>query len=118
MPMQHWLGYILAGIHSVISLILLITPFVTQNIILLGSIFLIDLLTIISWRFFNDRCFLSIVEANFLDGVDNRVKNGKISYFNHKLAGIFGSSIAETLQRVRPYVMMCVCGGKILIQII
>jgi hypothetical protein len=109
-------GYIIAGIHAFAAVFLIIIPFLTSNITILIVIILIELITLLSWRLFNDKCIISIIESNLFDNtINSTVKSGDMTLFIHKLTYIFGEPIMKLVQVIRPYCMMCICALKIIL---
>jgi hypothetical protein len=114
MRVKQLFGYILAGLHSIFSWSLVIIAIVTSNFAILISLIAIEILTVISWRLFDNKCPLTILESKFLDGVDPKVQSGKISFFNYHLSRYFSESSISTAQVVRPYTTILISGAKLL----
>lgn len=114
MKLKQLIGYLLAGLHSLFSWGLVITAIVTSNFAILISVFVIEVLTVVSWRIFDNKCPLTMLESHFLDDVDPNVKAGKISFFNYHLTRYFSDSAISTAQVVRPYTTMLISGMKLL----
>lgn len=116
MNAKQMVGYVIAGVHAFFAVFLLILPFLTSNITILVGVFAIELIALISWRIFNDKCIISIIESNlFNDSIDATVKSGNMTLFIHKLSYIFGEPVMKLVQVVRPYCMMCICALKIVV---
>ena len=114
MSLNKVIGYSIAVLHAVLIGFVLITPFVTSNLILLATVFLIDLLTVISWPIFDNKCWITILEGKFLGGEGHSWEKSSISYFNQVLGKWLPKDTINCWNTMRPYCMMFFTGCKML----
>ncbi len=108
------IGYSIATVHVAMFLFALITPFITSNLILLASVFLLDLVTVISWPIFDNRCIITMMEGYFLGGEYNSWRKSSLAYFNQILERWIQSDSLQKWNTLRPYCMMFFTGCKML----
>lgn len=84
-----FLSYIVKFFHLLISLIGLIGPIMTNDILALAFLFGLNMVILLCWYLNNGVCFLSPIEQK-LDGVDYKYSNGlKKTFFAVYLEKIF-----------------------------
>jgi hypothetical protein len=74
------LSYILKFFHVLFTIIAFIGPIMTNNIIVLASLFVVNLLILFCWVINGGVCFLSPIEQ-ILDGVNYKYSNGLTKNF-------------------------------------
>lgn len=114
MTLHKLIGYSIATFHAILIGTVLVTPFITSNLVLLATVFVIDLITVISWPIFDNKCILTIVEGKFLDGEENSLEKNSTAYFNQMLGRFVPKELIMKVNTLRPYFMMFFTGCKML----
>ena len=107
-------GYLIAILHGVIMMVVTIIPFISSSLPILLAVFVFDLLTVISWVIFNNKCIVTIVEEALIGDNKLTLEEGGSAYFNRFLGIWISPSFIRTYNTMRPYCMMFFTGCKML----
>lgn len=107
-------GILVATLHAALVTYAIVIPFITNNLLLLASAFLIDLFTVILWVAFDNKCFITIIESKLLGGNANSLEHMNMAYFNKILSRWFSPNDVAMFNTLRPYCMMFFVGCKML----
>ena len=114
MTLNKIIGYSIAIFHAAICLFALVTPFITSNLVLLATVFVLDLITIISWPIFDNRCIITIWEGYFLGEKYDSWRKSSVAYYNQILGRWVQQDSLQFWATMRPYFMMFFTGCKML----
>ncbi len=114
MQLREAAGYTLAALHILFIWSLVAVPFFTGRPWILLTIILFELSLLYSWRLFEDRCPITIIESSLLgDAAPPRVRAGQVNFFNYQFESRFGEKLTTRIQAWRSYTVIALCAYRL-----
>jgi hypothetical protein len=115
MQLREVAGYTLAALHILFIWGLVAVPFFTRVTWIMMAIIVFELSLLYSWRLFEDRCPITIIEGSLLgDAAPPRVRAGKVNFFNYQFEARFGEELTSRIQAWRSYTVIGLCAYRLI----
>lgn len=88
--------------------------FLTSRSWILILIILFELSLLYSWRIFEDKCPITMIEGSLLgDAAPPRVRTGNVNFFNYQFEARFGEETTSRIQAWRSYTVIGLCAYRL-----
>lgn len=110
------IGYAVRGIHAAIAIFILGVILLSNSILWLIAVILLELCILGLWQYLDNKCILTLLEERLTgEKVVNASNTSEITWMNGKLGAIFGAEKVDFINAVHPYIVISILCAKILL---